>query len=70
MKRQSVSWLTGLVLVSLVGCSTKPLPPPVVCACDETVAKLATKVKELHQARLDLGMVNEQLTACQRRGTP
>jgi len=70
MKQQSVSWLIGVGLVSLVGCTTKPLPPPVVCACDDTVTKLAEKVGELHQTRLDLGMANEQLTACQRRGTP
>jgi hypothetical protein len=39
----------------------------VVCACDDTVTKLSGKIKELHQVQLDLGIVSEQLKACQRR---
>lgn len=61
MKRQNVNWLIGLALLSLAGCVTPPAPPPVVCACDDTVAKLAGKTKELHKALEDLGNLNERV---------
>lgn len=50
------------LLLNLSGCQTKPEP----CNCERAVTELETYTMKYFDAKQDLGMVREQLRACER----